>query len=151
MMMWWKNVWTSAKSWEPAKLAKIDTLFMLNNFCFHVYAQKSLFIAEIAMLFLTSSSSRQHPVSLPIIELVPSLKPWEQPPILVWSRSGYRVRPKTRTLLCLWCHQIRAAEQPLNTTTLSAGRRWLGWYRRATIFSLELRGEQGIYQRGAKP
>ena len=29
----------SDKSWEPAKL---DTLGMLNNFCFHVYAQKSL-------------------------------------------------------------------------------------------------------------
>ena len=27
------------------------TLDMLNNFCFHVYAQKSLFIAKIAMLF----------------------------------------------------------------------------------------------------
>ena len=37
----------SDKSWEPGKLAKLAlshslTLDMLNNFCFHVYAQKSL-------------------------------------------------------------------------------------------------------------
>ena len=37
-----KKIWTSDKSWEPAKLAKLDTLDMLNNFCFHFYAQKSL-------------------------------------------------------------------------------------------------------------
>ena len=51
-----KNVWTSDKSWEPAKLDTLDmlnfffshtlslshTLNMLNNFCFHVYAQKSI-------------------------------------------------------------------------------------------------------------
>ena len=28
---------------------------MLNNFCFHVYAQKSLFIGENVMFFLTAS------------------------------------------------------------------------------------------------
>ena len=28
------------------KIAQVDPRDMLNNFCFHVYAQKSLFIAE---------------------------------------------------------------------------------------------------------
>ena len=46
----------SDKNWEPgfvAKLAKLTlaisyslTLDKLNNFCFHVYAQKSLFIGK---------------------------------------------------------------------------------------------------------
>ena len=31
------------------------TLDMLNNFCFHVYAQKSLFLAKIALRFLDHS------------------------------------------------------------------------------------------------
>ena len=45
---------------------------MLNNFCFHVYAQKSLFIVEnVNGFFFTSSSS---PLILEFIELVPSLK-----------------------------------------------------------------------------
>ena len=40
------------------KIAQVDPLDMLNNFCFHVYAQKSLFIAENCnAFFLTSSSS----------------------------------------------------------------------------------------------
>ena len=40
-------------SWEPGKLKNVnikkayfDPEDMLNNFCFHVYAQKSLFIDE---------------------------------------------------------------------------------------------------------
>ena len=55
-----KNVWTSDKSWEPDHTLTIShsltislfltltaythsiTLDMLNNFCFHLYAQKSL-------------------------------------------------------------------------------------------------------------
>ena len=46
---------------------------MLNNFYFHVYAQKSLFIAEyFNAFFLPHHHQRQHPVSLQIIELVPS-------------------------------------------------------------------------------
>ena len=46
------------------------TLDMLNNFCFHVYAQKSLFIVENCnVVFFTSAP---HPVSLEFIELVPS-------------------------------------------------------------------------------
>ena len=49
------------------------TLDMLNNFCFHVCAQKSLFIGENGNeSFLTSSSSSPSPVSLEFIELVPS-------------------------------------------------------------------------------
>ena len=50
---------------------------MLNNFCFHVYAQKSLFIAENCNGFFgtaSSSSSSPFPVSLDVIELVPSYK-----------------------------------------------------------------------------
>ena len=42
---------------------------MLNKFCFHVYAQKSLFIAENCNGFFG-----HHPVSLEFIELVPSYK-----------------------------------------------------------------------------
>ena len=50
------------------------TLDMLNKFCFHLYAQKSLLIAENCNGFFwtSSSSSSPYPVSLPIIELVPS-------------------------------------------------------------------------------
>ena len=33
----------SDKSWEPGMY---ECLNVLNNFCFHVYAQKSLFIGE---------------------------------------------------------------------------------------------------------
>ena len=52
-------------------MALVDPRDMLNNFCFHVYAQKSLFIGENGNgFFLTSSSSSlPYPVSLPIIEL----------------------------------------------------------------------------------
>ena len=40
-----KNVWTTDKSWEPGKFKiqnglYVDLWDMLNNFCFHVYAQK---------------------------------------------------------------------------------------------------------------
>ena len=38
------------KSWEPVKfkiqMAQVDPRDMLNNFCLHVYAQKSRFIGE---------------------------------------------------------------------------------------------------------
>ena len=46
------------------------TLDMLNKFCFHLYAQKSLFIAENCNAFFLTSSP--YPVSLDVIELVPS-------------------------------------------------------------------------------
>ena len=72
--------WRSDKSWEPGMFLKTwkpenfeniknDHWDMLNNFCFHVYAQKSLFIAENCNGFFGTSPS---PVSLEFIELVPS-------------------------------------------------------------------------------
>ena len=36
---------------------------MLNNFCFHVYAQKSLFIVENCNFFLTATPTREFGVS----------------------------------------------------------------------------------------
>ena len=47
------------------------SLDMLNNFCFHVYAQKSLFKVEnVNGFFLTSTTP--YPLTLEFIELVPS-------------------------------------------------------------------------------
>ena len=61
-----KNVWKSDKSWEPGthshsptlsfSLSQSLTLDMLNKFCFHLYAQKSLFIAENCNAFFLDSS-----------------------------------------------------------------------------------------------
>ena len=51
-------------------MAQVDPRDMLNNFCFHLYAQKSLFIAENCNGFLGTSSPS--PVTLDVIELVPS-------------------------------------------------------------------------------
>ena len=50
------------------------SLDMLNKFCFHVYAQKSLFIAENCNGFFwtSASSSSPYPLTLEFIELVPS-------------------------------------------------------------------------------
>ena len=47
---------------------------MLNKFCFHVYAQKSLFIAENWNAFFLTSAflTSPDPVTLEFIELVPS-------------------------------------------------------------------------------
>ena len=52
------------------------SLDMLNNFCFHVYAIKRLFIAENCNTFFGTSSAAAspYPVSLEFIELVPSKK-----------------------------------------------------------------------------
>ena len=51
-------------------MASVDPRDMLNKFCFHLYAQKSLFIAENCnVFFLTTSPS---PGTLEFIELVPS-------------------------------------------------------------------------------
>ena len=54
--------------------AYVDPWDMLNNFCFHVCAQKSLFNAENCNAFFTSAADdqHQHPVSLEFLELVPS-------------------------------------------------------------------------------
>ena len=50
--------------------AYVDPWDMLNNFCFHVYAEMSLFMGEnVNVFFLTATPS---PVTTPIIELVPS-------------------------------------------------------------------------------
>ena len=68
----------SDKSWEPEhslslshsqtlRLSLSHSLFldMLNNFCFHVYAQKSLFIAENCnvVFFTTTTTTREFGVS----------------------------------------------------------------------------------------
>ena len=47
---------------------------MLNIFCFHVYAQKSLFIGENGNEYFWTAAPAQapSPVSLEFIELVPS-------------------------------------------------------------------------------
>ena len=51
--------------------AYIDPWDMLNNFCFHVYAQMSLFMGvNVNAFFLTPAPPL--PVSEAIIELVPS-------------------------------------------------------------------------------
>ena len=47
------------------------SLDMLNNFCFQVYAQKSLLIAENCNVFFLPHH-HHHPVTLEFIELVPS-------------------------------------------------------------------------------
>ena len=63
------------KTWKLENFENIknDPWDMLNNFCFHVYAQKSLFIAENCNVFLrTPAASSPSPVSLDVIELVPS-------------------------------------------------------------------------------
>ena len=42
-------------------MAQVDPWDMLNNFCFHVWAQKSLFIAENCNAFLGHQPPPQHP------------------------------------------------------------------------------------------
>ena len=72
--------WRSDKSWEPvnhyviAVIHVSDPWDMLNNFCFHVYAQKSLFIGENDNVYFWTSAAAAAPlpVSLEFIELVPS-------------------------------------------------------------------------------
>ena len=44
---------------------------MLNNFCFHVWAEKSLFIVENVNDFFWTAPS-PYPLTLEFIELVPS-------------------------------------------------------------------------------
>ena len=51
-------------------ISHLLSLDMLNNFCFHVYAQKSMFIAENCNDFLGTPSPS--PVTLEFVELVPS-------------------------------------------------------------------------------
>ena len=51
-------------------MAQVDPRDMLNNFCFHLYAQNSLFIAENCNAFFLTAAP--YPVTLEFIELVPS-------------------------------------------------------------------------------
>ena len=53
------------------KIAQVYPRDMLNNFCFHLYAQKSLFIAENCNGFFWTSAP-PYPLTLEFLELVPS-------------------------------------------------------------------------------
>ena len=53
------------------EIAQVDPRDMLNNFCFHVYAENSLFIVENCNVFFGTSAA-PYPVTLEFIELVPS-------------------------------------------------------------------------------
>ena len=59
----------------------VDPWDMHNNFCFHVSAQKLLFIDENDNVFLTTASPS--PVTLDVIELVPSCGPLSLTTILI--------------------------------------------------------------------
>ena len=50
---------------ENVENIKNDSWDMLNNFCFHVYAQKLLFLCENCNAFL-GRHQPQHPVSCPL-------------------------------------------------------------------------------------
>ena len=70
---------TKAGNQITLSLSHSLTLDILNNFCLHVYAQKSLFIAKNCngFVFTTSptSTSSPSPVSLEVIELVEDESP----------------------------------------------------------------------------
>ena len=51
--------------------AYVDRWDMLNNFCFHLYAQKSLFIGENCNAFFLTAAA-PYPLTLEFLELVPS-------------------------------------------------------------------------------
>ena len=54
-------------------MAKVDPRDMLNNFCFHLNAENSLFIAENCNAFFwTSTPTTPYPLTLEFTELVPS-------------------------------------------------------------------------------
>ena len=67
-----KNVWMSDKSWEPSSLSHSPTVslshsisfYMLNNFCFHGYAQKSLSYSFAFTTFATFTTFTTFNVSL---------------------------------------------------------------------------------------
>ena len=52
-------------------MSNVKCQVMLNNFCFHVYAQKSLFIGQNANGFFGTTTP--DPLTLEFIELVPNL------------------------------------------------------------------------------
>ena len=49
-------------------MALVDPRDMLNNFCFHVYAQNLLFMGEKGNAFFGTSSSSSSPIPLPFID-----------------------------------------------------------------------------------
>ena len=53
-------------------MAQVDRRDMLNNFCFHVYAQKSVFIGENGNELFWTTATSPVPLTLEFIELVPS-------------------------------------------------------------------------------
>ena len=58
-----KNVWMSDKSWEPDLTLTVShslTLVILNNVCFHVYAQKSLSHSHTLKLSHSLNVSHSH-------------------------------------------------------------------------------------------
>ena len=57
---------------SDCQVVKFDPWDMLNNFCFHLYAQNSLFIGENCNAFFLTSAAAPSPVTLEVIELVPS-------------------------------------------------------------------------------
>ena len=67
------------ESCESSEMVSVDPWDILNNFCFHVYAQKSLFQnLQTCKLFIGENDNEYFwtpapsPVSLEFIELVPS-------------------------------------------------------------------------------
>ena len=53
-------------------MASVDPRDMLNKFCFHLYAQKSLFKGENCNAFFLTATTSPSPVTFEFIELVPS-------------------------------------------------------------------------------
>ena len=62
----------SLSHFHTLTLSHSITLDMLNKFCFHLYAQKLLFIAENCNAFFWTTATPPYPVTLEVIELVPS-------------------------------------------------------------------------------
>ena len=74
--------------------AYVDPWDMLNNFCFHVYAQMSLFMDEnVNAFFLTPAPL---PVSGTIIELVPSYK--KSIAIFTYKQRYFSIEMKTKVV-----------------------------------------------------
>ena len=55
-------------------MAQVDPRDMLNNFCFHVYAQKSLFIGENNNPFFDSLSSSTRASDITVLRAGSQLK-----------------------------------------------------------------------------
>ena len=74
-----KNVWKSDRRWEPENfenLKTLKTLKMILGTCWTTFVFMSMlksrcFYVKIAMVFLGPPPQHHHPMSLPILELVP--------------------------------------------------------------------------------